>query len=665
MIASSTAMMKLRRSTAAAFRRAERLSTDEWIAKHIVLNEEHEGRRGPYDLTNRPWWRYVLQQIDDPNTRHIRLRCSTQVGKTLFLCAVICCLAATAPATAMAVLPDQVEASAFRDRLYALAESSGLKIPPFYKWNMRYCDVGDMRIYLAWPRSVQRLRGKRCRYVFRSEIDVFPDTKKTGDPIASSDRRVKSFKRFLIFDESTPIPETSRIDQLEQDSNRARWACQCPHCGTYQVPRFYTHKDGPLKGRCGVAGFRDSNGRLKSADQARRDAYYVCEAGCKITSEEKPVFLRTGVMLVDGESIDKRGRIKGKPARDTRVVGLHLWSAHSHDSWGDLAAEFVEATRNGTLPDFSQNALGMRHRHHGRMPEWQELGSRLAYWNVRSTVPDGTWFLTAGGDVQDREVYVSVRGWGDHRTSYGIDWFVFDRHDDDEGSLVKSDLAQIEAAVLARNFQIVNEAGKRSTNPRGKGFLRVAMMGVDANHRTLDVHNWIKSLGTKRVIAVRGEAGVKPADKYKPSTVYESKREGDDGEKTQYEGGLDLLNINPEVFRVDLEARFQADPTKPGAWYVPKDAMTTGSFYLQQVVNEPQIFVRGKDGRPKSQRKDRDTTIGHDFWDTEVYSSAIAQKIVDDFPGQPGWNAAAWPKPDEPSKQPSRTPQPHVARDFS
>lgn len=657
-------MQKLRRSTASAYRRRRRLSTEQWIEQRIVLNEEHEGRRGPYDLSNRPWWRYLLKVVDDPNTRHIRLRCSTQVGKTLFLCAVICCLAETKPATAMVVLPDQVEANAFRDRLYALAESSGIEIPAFYKWNMRYCDLGDMRIYLAWPRSVQRLRGKRCRYVFRSEIDVFPDTAKTGDPIAASDRRVKSFKRYLIFDESTPIPEVSRIDAMEKDSNQARWSCRCPHCRTYQVPRFYTHKDGPLKGRCGVAGYRDANGKAKSPDQARRDAYYACESGCKITNEEKPAFLRDGVIVLEGQSVDKKGRVTGKPARDNRIVGLHLWAAHSHDSWGDIAAEFCEAARDGTLPDFSQNALGMRHRHHGRMPEWRELGTRLAFWHVRGTVPNDVWFLTAGGDVQDREVYVSVRGWGDHRTSFGIDWFVFDRVSEDEGALVKSDLAQI-AEVLERNFPIVGPDGKRATNPRGKSVLRVAMMGIDANHRTLDVHNLIKSLGTKRIIAVRGEAGIKPADKYKPSTVFESKREDADGDKTVYEGGLDLLNINPEVFRTDLEDRFQSSAGTPGAWYVPKDAIETGKFYLQQVVNEPCIFVKGKDGRPKQQRKERDTTIGHDFWDCEVYSSAIAQKIVDDFPGRPGWNASAWPKPDEQPKQPSRPQQPHVARDFS
>jgi hypothetical protein len=36
--------------------------------------------------------------------------------------------------------------------------------------------------------------------------------------------------------------------------------------------------------------------------------------------------------------------------------------------------------------------------------------------------------------------------------------------------------------------------------------------------------------------------------------------------------------------------------------------------------------------------------VAHDYWDTSVYESAAAQRIVDDFPGQPGWDAAGWPR---------------------
>jgi phage terminase large subunit GpA-like protein len=41
--------------------------------------------------------------------------------------------------------------------------------------------------------------------------------------------------------------------------------------------------------------------------------------------------------------------------------------------------------------------------------------------------------LTAGADVQEDEVYVSVRAWGDQRTSWLVDWWIFPRAPDDEG----------------------------------------------------------------------------------------------------------------------------------------------------------------------------------------------------------------------------------------
>jgi phage terminase large subunit GpA-like protein len=77
---------------------------------------------------------------------------------------------------------------------------------------------------------------------------------------------------------------------------------------------------------------------------------------------------------------------------------------------------------------------------------------------------------------------------------------------------------------------------------------------------------------------------------------------------------------------------------------VTADALTDGEWYLKQVVNEPQVMERSKDGRTRVVWKERDRTVGHDFWDCEVYASAAAQMIVDGFPGGPGWDAARWPR---------------------
>jgi hypothetical protein len=248
-----------------------------------------------------------------------------------------------------------------------------------------------------------------------------------------------------------------------------------------------------------------------------------------------------------------------------------------------------------------------------------------------------------------------------------VDWYVFERSDSDDGELVKSDLARISKEVLDRSYSVVDSTGSPGRNPRGRESLRVVRMGIDANHRTLDVHNWIKSLGdSPRVIAVRGESNIRANDRYKETVVYESRREGSDGKKVQYEGGLSILNLNPDVFRSDLADRFTADPSKPGAWFVTSDCLNVGEFFLKQVVNEPKVVVKGKDGRSKVEYRERDPTIGHDFWDCAVYESAIAQRIVDGFDGSPGWDSSKWPRPDDQRQKANQAAfQPPVARDFS
>lgn len=630
------AIDRLRQSTANAWAPRPRAAPVDWITARVRLSEAYEARRGPYDTSERPWMRGILEAVANPNVRRIRLKASPQVGKTLLLQALLLYLADNAPASAMVILPDRDSAVEFRDRVYALAKESGFSVPPRWKWNTRHFDLGDMRCYLAWPKSKQRLRGRRCKYVFRSEIDVYEAPKRVGDPITSSDQRVKAFRSHLILDESSPIPEPSRIDSLERDSDRRRWWCCCPHCKRWQIPRFFTHQEGEHAGRGGVIGWKDDQGNYREPEVAKALAVYVCEhGGCQITNDQKPAFVAGGRWLPTGQRIDKRGHVVGKPERDATRIGFHLWALHSHNTWGEMAGDYVRAVRNGTVPDFWQNTLGLAHRSRTKMPTWQELGERAASLYSRGEVPHEAWFLTAGCDVQDREIYCVVRAWGDQRTSWLVDWFVFARTDGDDGEPIKSDFAQIRGAVLDVQWPIANG----QSNPRGRKFLQVALLNIDANHRTMDAHEWAHSMQSKRVRTVRGDLSTK--DKYRMTVVTHSKR---DPTKI-YRGGMELWGINVDEFKIDLAQRFLADPTRPGAWFVTKDCLEAGQFYLQQVVNEQKVMIRGKDGRPRPEWRERDSTIGHDFWDCEIYASAGGQMIVDGFPGNPGWDATRWPRP--------------------
>lgn len=637
------AIERLRRRVARAWRPVERIEPDLWIEQHVRMSDEHEAARGLYDLADRPWWRDVLRAAADPETRTITCPAATQVGKTLALCALVLYLARHAPASALVVCPDKRAVIEFRDRLYSLAAESGFQIPPEYRWNLRYMNVGGMRVYLSWSGSKQGLRGRRCKYVFLSELDVYSAAHHVGDPVESARQRVKAFPRHLIFQESSPIPEPSRIDQLEKETDRRRWYAQCPECGVWQELRFFPYTDGELAGRGGITGLKDKDGAWVDPDVARRTAHYVCVSGCKIADDRKAEFVRAGQWVPRGCHVHpKSGKLTGTPARGKRDVGFQLWAAHSNAQWGTIAAEYLRARTGGLVPDFFQNWLGRSYKQRGTMPTWQELARRLSVPTYhRGVMPAGAWFLTASCDVQEDEVYCVVRGWGDAKTSWLVDWFVFDREAGDETELVKSDLRQLDEAVLGAWFPV---AGK---NPRGRTKLQVALLGIDAKFRILDVHNWIQSHGAPpRIRAVQGD-GTMRDERYKESLVTESRRKDKKtGQRVQYEGGLRLWSINSLAYRRDVAGRFSAPADQPGAWLLPAAIAEVGRHYLQQLVNEPPVTLRGKDGRPKLEFRERDSTIGHDFWDCEVNGCCLADMFVDQLDGQPGWDASKWTRPD-------------------
>lgn len=637
------AIDRLRTLVAQAWRPVARAEPDTWVETHVRMSDEHEAARGPYDLTDRPWWREVLRAAADPETRTLTIPASTQVGKTLTLCALILYLARHSPASALVVLPDQRATIEFRDRLYSLAKESGFQVPPEHRWNLRYLNIGGMRVYLSWSGSRQGLRGRRCKYVFLSELDVYAQRGNAGDPVESASQRVKAFPRHLIFRESSPVPEPSRIDQLERATDRRRWHAQCPVCGAWQEVRFFPYAEGPLAGRGGVVGLKDAAGTWVDPDVARRSVVYICINGCQIGDDRKSEFVRAGQWVPRGCRVHgKSGKLAGTPARAARDVGFQLWAAHSAASWGTMAAEYLRCRAGGLVPEFFQNWLGRCYKTRGTMPTWQELAARLSVPTYqRGLVPSGVWFLTASCDVQEDEVYCVVRGWGNQKTSWLIDWWVLDREAGDEPELVKSDLRQLNKVVLDAWFPVVG------TNPRGRTKLQVALLGIDAKYRILDVHNWIRSHGSPaRIRAVQGDGSMRD-ERYKESVVTESKRKDKKtGERTKYEGGLRLWSINSLAYRRDLANRFHAPADQPGAWLLPAAIAEQGRHYLQQLVNEPPIVERGKDGRSKLVFRERDSTIGHDFWDCEVNGCSLADMLVDQLDGEPGWDASKWSKTD-------------------
>lgn len=625
---------RLRKSWSAA----RRPRPDRWCRRSLRLDRATENSTTTLDLTNRPWWRKILAAIVDPAVRSVTVQASTQVGKTLTLIAAILYCAEHDPAPAMVVLPDEQSAIEFRDRIYANAAASlragtleNVTVPPRSRWNTRAVDLGSMRVYLAWSQARQRLRGRPCRRVFLSEIDVYEGDKRAGDPVSQSHQRTKAFWRFLHYHESSPTEHPSPIAGLEQAAEaRYRWHCPCPYCGHKQEVRFFAHEHAERKGRGGVRGYRDASGELLSTDVARREAYYCCEA-CdgRIEQPAKHDF------MTRGEWVEITNRDTSEPPRS---LGFHLWTAHSETmSWGDIAASYVEASEDGKLRDWWGNTLGLPYRPKSRVAPWHDVGTRLAWSNPRGFVPPEAWFLTAGLDVQGDANgcrYV-VRAWAPERTSWLVDWGWIERGGDDvdAGQVVRQDLRRAGELILDSHYPI-HGGGAAAL---GGGSLAVRLLCVDTGHAPKKVHEWMRSLppewtvgeGSERVRAVKGDPRLGSV-RFQRSVVEKNVRTGE-----EYEGGMALWRLSVWEMYPDFCERLFALPGKDGSWHVTSDALTLGKAYLQQITNlERRIRVHAKTGAKIVEWAPRNHQIPVDFLDAEIYAEFAAEMVV----GSLGWS---------------------------
>lgn len=575
---------------------------------------------------------------------------STQVGKTLALMMAILYCAEHDPAPAMVVLPNEDAAIEFRDRLYATAletsragHAKRIRVPSAWKWNNRYVDLGTMRVYLGWSQARQRLRGRPCRRVFDSEIDVYEGDKNAGDPVEQSHQRTKSFYRYLHYHESSPTEHPSPIQTLEQAADvRLRWKCRCPFCRKHQEPRFFPNRHG--KG--GIKGILDEGGETLPIERVRREAYYECEhCGKAIDQSRKNAFVADGDWYPLDYDPDSGEPLPSLDHLDRMSLGFHLWTIHSETiSIGDIAASYVQAKEDGKLRDWWGNTLGLPYRPKSRVPAWVEVGTRLAGDHPRGTVPTAAWFLTAGMDVQGDASgcrYV-VRAWAPGKTSWLVDWGWIERQGDelDAGQIVRADLNLAGEQILNTAWPI-HGASRGLRSPLGFAELSVRLLNVDSNHMPLKVHQWMRSLpeawvlgdGAERVRAIRGDSRL-GAVRFQRSEIEKNVRTGE-----EYEGGMTVWRLSVADLYPDFTERLFAPPGKAGSWHVTSDCLTLGKSYLQQVCNlERRIKIDLKTGQRKIEWGPRHHSTPVDFCDCEIYAEFAAEMVVGDM----GWSVEAW-----------------------
>jgi len=597
----------------------------QWCAANIRLPAETSSNPGKYDLRRYPFWRGVLECIDDPGVEKISIMAATQIGKTTFLLVVLASLPLLMPAPSILAAPDRDACRELRDKFYRLAESTpaiARMLPPTWKRNDQWIDFGQMICHLAWSGNRQRLSGKPCKFVLCTEVDRWRQSPHEGQTQQLIQERVKSFHRSLIINESTPTDEASAIADLYDSSDRRRFLVPCPACGHYQELRFFTHKEGPYAGNGGVVGYQRQSGEWLFAGEAREKAYYLCERGCEIQSHEKPAMVARGAWIPKGQTIAPDGKISGKAENSPRHAGFQLSSLYADTvDFGRIAAEYLASRESQKqLQSFWNNWLGLRWISKTRSPKWQRVGRRLAGFHRRGTVPSGAFFLSAGIDTQDDCAYWIVRAWGEGSTSWLIDWGKVTRTVDGDGVPVPaSDLDKLDDLLLTRWFPLLQP------NVAGQDRLRVRLANIDyQGHRTWEVFQWVrarKALGDRlRIIA--GDTRV-PAGEFYRLSVVEKTQEG-----KVYPGGLKRWAIDVDTYKEDVQGRFDAALDKPGAWWLPEKIIEEDADYLRQICNEGRRLTRDKSGHEKMAWDVIDHRVGNHYWDCEIYARCAADMVT-------------------------------------
>lgn len=290
---------------------------------------------------------------------------------------------------------------------------------------------------IGWP-TVNIMSSSDYRFVALTDYDRFPENiDGEGDAFSLASKRTTTFMSAgMTLVESSPgreitnikwsrtlpheAPPTTGILSLYNRGDRRRWYWPCPHCGEY----FQPIKDN-------MVGFSLTDDPF----EAGKNAYLQCpHCLSKIEHDQKRTLNNKGVWLIEGQLIDKKGKITGNP-RYSRFASFWMEGpAAAYQTWAQLVNKFVGAEQEYELTGSEETLKSVTNTDWGlpylpKVAQEQrrsdELINRVENWE-ESVVPDGVRFLVATVDVQGgkkRRFVVQVVGYGEKGERWVIDRF--------------------------------------------------------------------------------------------------------------------------------------------------------------------------------------------------------------------------------------------------
>lgn len=587
----------------AAWRPPPKLTLSQWADEHFRLSAESSAQVGRW--VTLPYQRGMMDAFTDPAVTQVSVMKSARVGWTKIVNALIGYSIHQDPCPILVVQPTVDDAKGYSKEeiapmlrdcpalssiIFEDAEETGPK------------DSGNTILHKRFPGGVLSMVGANSGAGFRrisrkrvlfDEVDGYPASAGSdGDPVKLGTKRTEYYWDRKIGAGSTPlVAGASRIEELFHQGDERRYFVPCPHCGHFDHLVFTA---------------RDTGGHyLVWPEDHPEAAHFVCSGnGCVIEHQHKRDMVAGGEWRA------------AKPFAGH--ASFHIWAAYSYSpnaTWGQLAAEFLEAKRGGReqLKTFVNTVLGETWTESGEAPEWERLYQRREHYEI-GTVPDGVTFLTAGVDVQkDRWVY-EVVGWGAGRESWSID-----------AGVIPGDTSN--GADWARLDALLNRHFTSSAGP-----MVIAMLAVDSGFNTQIVYNWGRSKPSNRVVAVKGVSTARTIiGAPSPVDVNHAGR--------RIARGYRVWPLGVAIAKTELYGwlRLQPPTTESGAAHPPGFVHFPehGEDYFKQLTGEHLVSRRDKRGFTVREWELIPGRENH-YLDARVYARAAAAILgVDRIPAPP------------------------------
>ncbi len=433
------------------------MTVSEWADTYRVLSSKASAEPGPWRTGRTPYLKEPMDCLSSSSlVQRVVLMFAAQTGKTEAGSNWLGYVIHHAPGPMLLVQPTVEMAKRLsKQRLESLISETPVlneRIAP-----ARSRDSGNTMFSKEFPggmmvitgsNSATGLRSMPCRYLFADEVSSWPqDVDGEGDPLTLAERRTTTFARRKVLMTSTPtVAGSCRIEAEFLISDQRRFFVPCPSCGGMQWLQFR---------------------QLKWEKDRPETVQYECEH-CKERFPE----IHKGRMLAAGEW---RATAPG----DGKTAGFHLSALYSPlgwKYWRECVEDFLRAKNDAPmLKTFVNTVLA---------ETWDEAAASQISADAllervepyaRGVVPEGVLLLTAGVDVQDNRLAVSIWGWGRDEESWLID------HTEIWGDPARPEVwKQLDVLLLGEY-------------PQGERVLKVVQACVDSGgHHTGEVYQYAR-----------------------------------------------------------------------------------------------------------------------------------------------------------------------------